>query len=110
MGRRSMDQDHPQLEAMVPVTGTVVDVGPVELAPCDTIYHHIVIRDDAGVLREFTMVNAVPELSGLVQRDASGTFLFWKGQTDCRLAFVYRDDGPRDVDFEAVREYLEQAS
>jgi hypothetical protein len=93
---------------MVPVIGTVAVVGPVELADHDTTYRQIVIRDQAGALREFTMVRAVPELSGLVQPEASGTFLFWSGPTECRLAFVYRDDGARAVDFDAVREYFEQ--
>jgi hypothetical protein len=94
---------------MVPVTGTVVEVGPVKLAPYDTTYQYVAIRDETGALRKFTTVRAVPELSGLVERDAIGIFLFWDGPTECRLCFVYRADGPRDVDFEAVREYLEQA-
>jgi hypothetical protein len=94
---------------MIPVIGTVAVVGPVELADQHTIYRQIVIRDQAGALREFIGVRAVPEVSGLVQPDTSGTFLFWDGPTECRLAFVYRDDGARAVDFDAVREFFEQA-
>jgi hypothetical protein len=92
---------------MVPIIGTVVVVGPVELAPDDTTYESVVIRDEAGTLRKFTMIRAVPEVSGLVQCDASGIFLFWRGPTECRLVFVYRDDGARAVDFDAMRERLE---
>lgn len=94
---------------MVPVTGTVVEVGPVELEPYDTTYESVIIRDEAGMLRDFAMVHAIPELSGLVQNDASGMFLFWNSPRGCRLSFFYRDDGARAVDFDAVREYLEQA-
>jgi hypothetical protein len=85
-----------------------VAVGPVELAPYNRTYESVIIRDEAGALRDFARVRAVPEVSGLVQADASGTFLFWSGPTECRLAFVYRDDGARAVDFDAVREYFEQ--
>jgi hypothetical protein len=95
---------------MVPIVGTVTVVGAVELAPHDTTYESVVIRDEAGALREFTTVRAVPEVSGLIQPNASGTFLFLGGLTECRLSFVYRADGARAVDFEAVREYLEQAA
>jgi hypothetical protein len=95
---------------MVPVIGTIVVVGPLELAEHDTTYRYIVVRDQAGTLRDFTMVRAIPELSELVERDAIGIFLFWDGPKECRLTYVYRADGPRQVDFEAVRAYLEHAA
>lgn len=92
---------------ILPVVGTVVAVGPVELADRDTTYRQVVIRDHDGAMREFTAVCAIPEISGLLQTEASGHFLFWSGPMECRLAFVYRDDGARAVDFDAVREYLD---
>jgi hypothetical protein len=98
----------PKCCGMVPVIGTLVEVGRVELAPYDTTYRSVVIRQEDGTFRDFATVHAIPELSGLVQHDASGTFPFWNSPTECRLAFVYRDDGPRAVDFDAVRVYLER--
>jgi hypothetical protein len=94
---------------MVPILGTVVAIGPVELAPYDTTYPYVAIQQEDGTLRRFSTVHAIPELSGLIQPDAAGTFLFWDGPTECRLAFVYRDDGARAVDFDAVRAFLEQS-
>jgi hypothetical protein len=91
---------------MVPVNGTVVAVGPVELAPDDTTYRYIVIREKGGALRDFTMVRARPGLSELIERDAIGVFLFWDSPAECRLWFVYRADGPHQVDFEAVRTFV----
>jgi hypothetical protein len=70
----------------------------------------VVIRDEAGTLRDFAMVGAVPEISGHVQPDASGTFLFLNGPTECRLSFIYRHDGARAVDFEALNLYFDQAA
>jgi hypothetical protein len=89
------------------INGKVVAVSPVVLEPRDTTYHNLVIRDESGALREFATVHALPELSGLVQPNASGIFIFLGGPTEYRLCFVYSDDGPRAVDFDAVREYLE---
>jgi hypothetical protein len=93
--------------AWVPVIGKVVAVSPVELEPYDTTYRNVVIRDGSGALRDFARVRAIPELSGLVQPDASGAFLFLKGPDGCRLCFIYSDAGPRAVDFDAVRGCLE---
>jgi hypothetical protein len=92
---------------MIPVVGTVVAVGPVELAPDDTTYRYVVIRKEGGTCRDFADVCAIPPLSGLVQRDAGGTFVFLDGSDECRLSFVYRDDGARGVDYEAVHFYFD---
>jgi hypothetical protein len=92
---------------MVPINGTVVAVGPVELAPYDTTYQYVVIRQEDGTVRDFAAVQAIPEVSGLVERNAGGTFLFWDGPDGCRLSFFYRADGARAVDFDAMREFLE---
>jgi hypothetical protein len=53
-------------------------------------------------------VCALPELAGFLQQDASGAFIFLNVADGCRLCFAYSDDGPRGVDFDAVRGYLEQ--
>jgi hypothetical protein len=95
---------------MVPISGTVVEVGPVELAPDDTTYQYVAIRTEAGALREFTTVHAVPEVSGLVERDHDGTFLFWNTPQGWRLVFYYRGDGARGVDCEALHLYLDEAA
>jgi hypothetical protein len=95
--------------AMVPVNGTVVEVAPVVLDTHDTSYESVVIRKEDGTFQEFEDLHAIPELSGFVQPKASGMFLFLNRPKGWRLAFFYSDDGPRAVDFDAMREYLEQA-
>jgi hypothetical protein len=95
---------------LVPLSGTVVAVGPVELDLYDTTYQYVVIRQEDGTVRDFAAVHAIPEVSGLVERNAGGTFLFWDGPDGCRLSFFYRDDGARAVDFDAMREFLEPIS
>lgn len=95
---------------MIPVIGTIVAVGPVELAPYDTMYRYIVIEKEDGSVRTFGTVHAIPEVSGLVQPDAAGTFLFWDGPTECRLSFIYRGDGARAIDFDAVLLYFDGAA
>jgi hypothetical protein len=92
---------------MVPVNGTVVAVGPVELAPYDTTYQYVVIRQEDGTVRDFAPVHAIPEVSGLVERNAGGSFLFWDRPDGCRLSFFYRDDGARAVDFDAILLFLD---
>lgn len=95
---------------MVPIIGTVVAVGPVELAPYDTMYRYVVLEKEDGMVRTFATVQAIPEVSALVQADAAGTFLFLDGPEECRLSFVYRDDGARAADFEALHQYFDQAA
>jgi hypothetical protein len=94
---------------MVPVIGTVVEVGPDEAAPEDTTFSHIVIRQKDGRLREFAMVRAIYEVAGLVEAKGGGTFVFLNVPPECRLAFVYRDTGARTVDFDAMLYYFDQA-
>jgi hypothetical protein len=88
--------------SLVAAIGTVVVVGPVELGDRDTTYRYLVVREQDGRLRDFTMVRAVPELSELVERDAIGTFVFWDSPAECRLWCVARADGPKAVDFTAL--------
>ena len=94
---------------LVPVIGTVVAVGPVELDPYDTTYSYVVIEKEDGTVRDFAMVHAIYEVSGLVERDAAGTFVFLDGPDECRLVFVYRDTGARHVDCEALHFYFDAA-
>jgi hypothetical protein len=88
---------------MVVAIGTVAVVGPVELADSDTTYRYLVIQERGGGLRDFTMVKVVPELSELVEHNAIGMFVFWDLATECRLWCVERADGPKAVDFAAIR-------
>jgi hypothetical protein len=69
-----------------------------------------VIRKEDGTCRDFAEVCAIPALSAIVQRDASGTFVFLDAPDECRLSFVYRDDGARAVDYEAVHFYFDGAA
>jgi hypothetical protein len=94
---------------LIPVIGTVVAVGPVELAPYDTTYRYVVIEKEDGTVRDFAMVHAIYEVSGLVERDAAGTFVFLDGPDECRLVFIYRDTGARHADCEALLVYFDAA-
>jgi len=92
---------------MVPIVGTIVAVGPCECAPYDTTYSYVVIEKEDGTVRDFATVRAIYEVSGLVECDGEGTFLFLLGPDECRLSFVYRDTGARAVDFDAMNFYLD---
>jgi hypothetical protein len=93
---------------MIPLIGTIVAVGPVELAPYDTTYQYVVIRKEDGTCRDFADVHAIPALSGLMRPDTAGTFLFLDEPDECRVLFVYREDGVRAVDYDAVYVYLDR--
>ena len=88
---------------LLSVVGTVVVVGPVELEDHDTTYRYLVIQENGGRLRDLTTVRAVPALSELVEQHVIGMFLFWETPRECRLWCVDRADGPRQVDFAALR-------
>ena len=95
---------------IIPLIGTVVAVGPVELAPDDTTYSYVVIEKEDGTVRGFAMVHAIHAVSGLVERDAAGTFVFLDSLDECRLVFVYRDTGARHADCEALNFYFDAAA
>ena len=95
------------LGAIVPITGTVVEVAP-DVCGDDVMYPRVVIRKEDGSLREFAPVHAVYEVAGLIAANANGHFIFWQRPTEWRLAFCYRHSGARAIDFDAVREYLEE--
>jgi|ERR1700738_2705869 hypothetical protein len=91
---------------MIAVIGAVAVVGPVELAESDTTYRYLVIQEQGGRLRDFTMVRAVPELSELIELHAIGMFVLADTAAECRLWCVERADGPKAVDFAAIRNYF----
>jgi hypothetical protein len=93
--------------SIVPVIGKVVAVSPSEEGD-DATFQYVAIEDGSGALRSFAAVCALPELAGFLQQDASGAFVFLSKPDGCRLCFAYSDLGPRGVDFDAVRGYLEQ--
>jgi hypothetical protein len=92
---------------IVPVIGKVVAVSPA-VEGDDTTFQYLTIEQEDGSARHFAPVCALPELAGFLEQDASGAFVFLNGPDSCRLCFAYSDDGPRAVDFAAMREYLEQ--
>src|SRR5215471_5785267 len=92
---------------LVPVIGTVVAVGPEELAPYDTTYSYVVIEKENGTVRNFATVHAIYGVAGLVERDATETFVFLDAPDECRLVFVYRDTGARHADCEALQFYFD---
>jgi hypothetical protein len=96
-----MDHGRGLPREVVPITGTIVEVGPDENGPSDMTFAHIVIRQEGGGLREFAPVHAFYEVAGLVEAKGTGTF-------DCRLALVFRDTGTRAADFDALLLYFEE--
>jgi|ERR1043166_1012293 hypothetical protein len=91
---------------VVSVIGKVVAVSPA-VEGDDTTFRYVAICDQSGALRSFVPVCALPELAGFLQQDASGAFIFLNGP-ECRLCFAYSDDGPRGVDFDALRGFIEE--
>jgi hypothetical protein len=88
---------------LVSVVGTVEIVGPVELAPHDTTYSHVVIRDQRGELRHFATVCAAPGVSQLVEEHTTGLFVFHDAVDECRIWCVVCEDGRQAVDFALFR-------
>jgi hypothetical protein len=76
----------------------------------DSTFQYVAIEDGSGALRSFAAVCALPELAGFLEQNTSGAFVFLNGPDSCRLCFAYSDLGPRGVDFDAVRGYLEQTA
>jgi hypothetical protein len=91
---------------IVPVIGKVVAVSPA-VEGDETTFQYVTIEREDGTARHFATVCALPELAGFLQQDASGAFIFLNSADGCRLCFAYSDDGPRGVDFDAVRGYME---
>jgi hypothetical protein len=92
---------------IVPVIGKIVAISP-SVEGDDTTFQYVAIEDESGALRSFAKVCALPELAGFLEQDASGAYVFLNRPDGYRLCFAYSDDGPRGVDFDAVRGYLEE--
>jgi hypothetical protein len=91
-----------------PVVGTITAVGHSVLDKGGVLYRYIEICEKGGKVRRLTIVRAVEELASLIEKDAIGMFLFWERQGERRLWCVDRADGPKQVDFEAMRAYVQQ--
>jgi hypothetical protein len=72
------------------------------------LYRYIEISEKGGKVRRLTIVRAVEALAALIEQHAVGMFLFWERQGERWLWCVDRADGPRQVDFETMRAYVEQ--
>jgi hypothetical protein len=90
------------------VIGTITAVGPSMLDKGGVLYRYIEISEKGGRVRRLTIVRAVEELAALLERHSIGMFLFWERQGERRLWCVDRADGPKQVDFEAIRAYVQQ--
>src|SRR3984893_13496740 len=91
-----------------PVIGTITAVGPNNLDKGGVLYRYIEISEKGGRVRRLTIVRAVEALAALIERHAIGLFFFWERQGERRLWCVDRADGPQQVDFEAIRAYVQQ--
>jgi hypothetical protein len=88
---------------LVAIVGTVTMVGPLELAPQDTTYEWIIIRDPSNEPRAFSMVQAAPGVSQLLQPQTSGLFVLKHTREETRLLCAVCEDGRLAVDFDALR-------
>jgi hypothetical protein len=93
---------------IIPVIGTITAVGPNNLDKGHVLYRYIDICEKGGRTRRMRIVHAVEALASLIEQHAIGTFLFWEHQGERWLWCVDRADGPKQVDFEAVRAYVQQ--
>jgi hypothetical protein len=91
-----------------PVIGTITAVGPSMLDKGGVLYRYIEISEKGGKVRRLTIVRAIEDLAALIEKDVIGMFLFWERQGERRLWCVDRADGPRQVDFEAIRAFVQQ--
>jgi hypothetical protein len=90
------------------IIGTITAVGPNMLDKGGVLYRYIEISEQGGTVRRLTIVRVVEELASLVEKHAVGLFLFWEREGERRLWCVDRADGPKQVDFEAIRAYVQQ--
>ena len=91
-----------------PVVGAVTAIGPSMLDKGGVLYRYIEISEKGGRVRRLTIVRAVEALASLIEQHAVGMFLFWEREGERRLWCVDRADGPKQVDFEAMRAYVQQ--
>jgi hypothetical protein len=93
---------------IIPVIGTITAIGPNNLDKGAVLYRYIEISELGGRVRRLTIVRAVEALASLIEQHAIGMFLFWEREGERRLWCVDRADGPQQVDFEAIRAYVQQ--
>ena len=93
---------------IIPIIGTITAIGPNNLDKGGVLYRYIDIREKGGQVRRLTIVRAVQALAELIEKHAIGVFLFWERQGERRLWCVDRADGPQQVDFEAMRAFVQQ--
>jgi hypothetical protein len=91
-----------------PVIGTITAVGPNTFDKGGVLYRYIEICEKDGRTRRLTIVRAIEALALLIEQHAVGMFLFWERQGERWLWCVDRADGPQQVDFEAMRAYVQQ--
>ena len=91
-----------------PIVGAITAVGPNKLDKGGVLFRYIEISEQGGKVRRLTIVRAVEELAALIETHAIGMFLFWERDGERRLWCVDRADGPKQVDFEAMRAYVQQ--
>jgi hypothetical protein len=91
-----------------PVIGTITSVGPNTLDKGGVLYRYIEICEKGGRTRRLTIVRAIEALAMLIEQHAVGMFVFWERQGERRLWCVDRADGPQQVDFAAMRAYVQQ--
>jgi hypothetical protein len=94
--------------SIIPVIGTITAIGPNNLDKGRVLYRYIEICEKGGRTRRLTIVRAVEVLASLIEQHAIGMFLFWERQGERWLWCVDRADGPKQVDFEAMRAYVQQ--
>jgi hypothetical protein len=94
--------------SIIAIIGTITAVGPNNLDKGGVLYRYIEISEKGGRVRRLTIVRAVETLAALIEQHAIGMFLFWERQGERWLWCVDRADGPRQVDFEAIRAYVQQ--
>jgi hypothetical protein len=94
--------------AIFAVIGSITAIGPNTSDKGGVLYRYIEISEKGGRARRLTIVRAVEALASLIERHAIGMFLFWERQSERWLWCVDRADGPRQVDFEAMRAYFHQ--
>ena len=90
------------------VIGTITAVGPSMLSKGGVLYRYLDICEQGGRVRRLTIVLAIQTLAELVEKHAVGMFLFWERQGERRLWCVDRADGLQQVDFEAMRAFVQQ--
>lgn len=88
---------------LVAMVGTVESVGPVELAPHDTMYEYVMIRDSGDELRAFSYVYATPGVSQLIEPHTTALFVFKHTREECRIWCVVCEDGRQAMDFALLR-------